>query len=179
MSSLADKGQTNSRPGIRCFAWKEHPFSWRVARAGAFAAAHFRTTSCLGSLPCDSDQPHFRHVTATAVVAQARLAKPTQRQLSLLRRFRRDGKFPGFRRVSFRDERMDRDLFVRGQTNPAAWYVARINDAEFVARGGIETGIAQPERLVIERRCGVPPGETPAFVSKIDQRRPQKRRIFF
>src|SRR5262245_46268635 len=65
------------------------------------------------------------------------------------------------------------------QANLPVRHVSHINDTELVARTATETFVAQLERLIVERGRVVPPGNAPALVPKIDERRFQKSRVFF
>src|SRR5437879_10642634 len=69
---------------------------------------------------------------------------------------------------------MNFDVAVGDQANSSARNVTCIEDAELVTRAAVETLVTQFERLVIERRRVVPPGNAPALVSKIDERRSEK-----
>src|SRR5436190_21627801 len=117
-------------------------------------------------------------MTAAAIVPKTRFAEPAQRQFSVLRCLEWDVKFERLRRSGLRHERMNFDVAVGDQANFPARNVTRINDPELVTRAAAETLVTQFERLVIERRRVAPPGNAPALVSKIGQRRSQKGRVF-
>src|SRR2546427_3756418 len=105
----------------------------------------------------DFNQPHFRDVTAAAIVSQARFAEPTQGQFSVLRGFWWNVEFHRFWRICFRHERMNFDVLVGEQANLSAPNVTRLNDPELVTRAAVETLVTQFERLVIKRGSVVPP----------------------
>src|SRR5262245_46318231 len=64
-----------------------------------------------------SDQPDFRHLTASAVAAETGFAEPTQSQLAIRRCPPGNGEFPRARRIAALDERVDFDVVVGNQSN--------------------------------------------------------------
>ena len=108
-------------------------------------------------------------MTPAAVVPQARLAKPAQSQCAVARRLLRNVELDRFWRICFRDELMNFDFAIGNKANFSIRNITRIDDTKSVTRPTVESRVTQRERLVIERRRVVPPGDAPVLVTKIDQ----------
>src|SRR5207249_5961667 len=89
----------------------------------------------------DFDQPNFREVTAAAVVTQARLAEPIQRQFTAFRRFGRKLEFQWLRRNCLRHKWVKLGGITRHKANLATGNIARVKDAKFITGRGIETSV--------------------------------------